>query len=191
MNRELVVLGVLGKPRGLSGDVYVRASNLDSALWQSGSTLLLSPPRPDHEADADTFDADLDAVSVVTVHSSGRGAKGRLYVRFNEVVERDDVETLVGWRVATDRALLTEPESPNEFWLIEMPGWIIVDVNDVRIGVVVGTLQTHIDLLEVRPASGGDTFYIPMISDVVERLERQRRAVVIHRMPGLIPGDEG
>jgi len=188
--RELVVLGVIGKPRGLAGDVYVKASNPDSSLWESGSSLLLAPPRDEREPDGDTFEATLDDLSLVTVARSGRGAKRRLVVRFAEVAGRDDAETLNGWRIATDRELFEAPEDPDEFWLVEMPGWLIADETGSRIGVVVDTMQTHIDLLEVRPAAGGDTFYLPMISDVVVQLDRPAKTVVIRRMPGLIPGDD-
>lgn len=177
----------------MAGDVYVRASNLDSPLWQAGSTLLLIPPlvQTTGGPEPDTVQVDLerDDVTLLTVQRSGRGAKARLFVQFEEVDGRDDAESLVGYRLATDRELFEEPE-PGEFWLVEMPGWIVERENGEKVGLVVGTLQTHIDLLEVRPAAGGETFFLPMVSDAVASLDRERRAVVVRPMPGLLPGDE-
>ena len=97
---------------------------------------------------------------------------------------------MVGCRVVTDVRLLETPEGADEFWLVEMSGWLVEDTSGVRVGVVIDTMQTHIDLLEVRPAAGGDTFYVPMIKDVVAQLDRDRQVVVIHRLAGLIPGDD-
>lgn len=181
------MLGVVGKPRGLAGDVYVKASNLDSELWEPGSTLVLVPPLGEGEPDRDVVACAVDDLFLVTVSHSGRGAKRRLFLRLAEVKGRDDAEGLVGWRVATDREALAVPEADDEFWLVEMPGWLIDDEQGERVGVVVGTLQTHIDLLEVRPARGGETFYVPMIKDVVVRLDRDRKVVVIRRLDGLVP----
>ena len=172
----------------MAGGVYVKASNPDSPLWQPGTTLLLAPPSDG--GDSDTFEADLGDLSLVTVKSSGRGAKGRLAVTFHEVSDRSDAEQLNRWRLATDRELLLPPEDPDEFWLVEMPGWTVTRIDGGTVGVVVGTLQTHIDLLEVRPAKGGETFYLPMVKDAVAQLDRERRAVVIHDVEGLIPGDD-
>ena len=187
--RELVILGVIGRPRGLAGHVYVKASNPDSSLWKPGTTLLLAPPARDSERDGDTFVMDVRELSLVTIESSGRGAKKRLIVSFLEISERDAAEQLNRWRVVTDRELLETPDDPDEFWLVEMPGWTVSDESGESLGLVVATLQTNIDLLEVRPSRGAETFYIPMIKDVVVRLDRTCKTVVIRRLQGLVPGD--
>ena len=63
----------------------------------------------------------------------------------------------------------------------------LIGRDDVDAVAICSSTDTHIDLLEVRPAWGGDTFYVPVIDDVVVRIERAERRVVIELLDGLVP----
>ena len=55
------------------------------------------------------------------------------------------------------------------------------------VGTVVRAVDLTTQLFEVRPTSGGETFYIPIIEDVIERIDRTEGVVTIHLLDGLLP----
>lgn len=183
---KLVLLGVLGKPHGLRGELGVKAFNPDSPSWGPGAEVLLVPPRAEGEPDVDVVDVSPDDVHLVTVGGLRQGGKGRHVVRLAEVSGRDQAEPLRGWRVMAPLEALEAPDE-DEFFFWEMPGWQVETTTGEPVGRVVAATSTHIDLLEVRPTGGGPTFYVPMIGDVVKAVDRARRVVVIEPLEGLLP----
>lgn len=183
---KLLLLGVLGRPHGLRGELGVKAFNPDSPSWSPGAEVLLVAPREPDDADPDLLEVDEDDVHVVTVRSLRTGGKGRHVLTLAEVSDREQAETLHQWRVMAPVAALTAP-ADDEFFFWEMPGWRVETGAGEVIGEVVAATSTTIDLLEVRPTAGGETFYVPLIADVVLAVDRARRVVVIEPIEGLLP----
>jgi 16S rRNA processing protein RimM len=161
-----VVVGVVGKPLGLKGEVYVR-------------------PEPDLDhtfAAGDSFaagDGEL-VVASVRLHS------GRQVMRFAGHDDREAAERLRG-------TVLTLPRdqvglADDSFWTDDLLGREVVDDDGELVGVLDATLDgaAHDYLVVARP-DGGDVL-IPAVADLVDV---DRDPIVVHAIPGLIDDPEG
>ncbi|HVM20855.1 MAG TPA: ribosome maturation factor RimM [Egibacteraceae bacterium] len=163
---EAVVVGVVGKPLGLKGEVYVR-------------------PDPDLAYDfapGDRLTRDGDATLTV---ASSRVHANRQVVRFAGVEDREGAEALRG-------AVLTMPAEAvalddDAFWTADLLGREVTDDHGDLIGVLEATLDgaAHDYLVIARP-DGGEVL-VPAVSDLVEVRDD---AIVVHAIPGLLD-DEG
>ena len=157
-----VIVGVVAKPLGLKGEVFVR-------------------PNPDvgHAfAPGDTFDVAGDRRLVV---ADARLHSGRQVMRFEGVDTREQVEQLRG-------TVLTVPRDDVEldddaFWNDELLGRDVVDDNGDLVGVLESTLDgaAHDYLVIARP-DGGEVL-VPAVADLVD-VGPDR--IVVHAIPGLL-----
>lgn len=160
-----VVVGVIAKPLGLKGEVFVR-------------------PDPDvaHEfAPGDTFVAGADRRLVV---AAARLHSGRQVVRFEDVTTREDVEALRGTVLSVPRETVSLDH--DTFWNDDLLGREVVDDQGDLVGVLEATLDgaAHDYLLVARP-DGGEVM-VPAVAELVE-VEPDR--IVIHAIPGLLDDD--
>ena len=75
-----MVLGVVGKPHGVAGAVYVKAYHPGSHRWTAGTQLLALDPTTSRPTTADVLDAEPD--KTLTIVSRHEAAKGRMACRF-------------------------------------------------------------------------------------------------------------
>jgi 16S rRNA processing protein RimM len=161
---EALLVGEVGKPHGLEGEVYVMPISDDPARFDPGSALI-------HET-----------VGPVVVAASRRH-RNRLLVRFEGVTTRTSAESLRGTLyVAADQ--LRELEA-GEYWQHELTGCRVVD----RAGNTVGTVARVIpgaaqDLLAVATDQGERL--VPVVSAIVVEVDVAARLVVIDPPPGLL-----
>ncbi|MDP6945948.1 MAG: PRC-barrel domain-containing protein, partial [Myxococcota bacterium] len=69
----------------------------------------------------------------------------------------------------------------------EVAGWPVVSTDGEALGTVVRIVDGPTDLLEVRPVLGGETYFVPMVSEFVVDVDRQGSRVVIETIEGLVP----
>ena len=160
-----VIVGVVAKPLGLKGEVFVR-------------------PNPDvgHEfAAGQTFPAPGERELVVAM---ARLHSGRQVVRFAGVETREQVEELRG-------TVLTVPRDDVEldddaFWNEDLLGRDVVDDAGELVGVLESTLDgaAHDYLVIARP-DGGEVL-VPAVADLVDV---QPDRIVVHAIPGLLDDD--
>ena len=160
-----VIVGVIAKPLGLKGEVFVR-------------------PDPDvmHEFTAgEAFAAGPDRRLVV---ASARLHSGRQVVQFEGVTTREDVEALRGTVLSVPRDSVSLDE--DAFWSADLLGREAVDDNGDVVGIVEATADgaAHDYLVIARP-DGGEVL-IPAVAELVEVAADR---IVIHAIPGLLDDD--
>ena len=157
---QRAVLGTVGKPFGLAGDVYVW---LDADL---GDNLVAGI----------VCDAGPRALEVAQV----RRHRGRPVVRFVGVDHRDAALELRGLTLEVDRDQIAPDE--DAIWTEDLLGREVVDAGGALVGVVDGVLDgaAH-DFLVVARADGGEVL-IPAVEELVDLTD----PVVVHGPPGLV-----
>ena len=75
----------------------------------------------------------------------------------------------------------------DEVFFYEVPGWQVVTLDGEAVGTVVRAVEGATDLLEIRPASGGPTFFVPFVDQIVREVDRDGGRVVIDALEGLLP----
>lgn len=189
---KVLVVGSIGRPHALRGEVRLRAFNPASPLWARGGSIdreLWLLPAGTIIEDADG--APVDVVDVSRPSPVGRwsvrpAGGDRLALALEGVADRTAAEGLGGRLVGVPIETLEAP-GEDEFFFHDIPGWAVVTLGGEVVGHVVAAISTHIDILEVRPRGGGSTFYVPVIDDVVKQLDADGRRVVIDPIEGLLP----
>jgi 16S rRNA processing protein RimM len=181
---SLLLVGTLGKASGLKGEIFVLAYHADSPHWEVGRTLYVLPAGTTAPNEKGILDAEPDLET--RVEGVRLGAKGRLVLRLEAVRSRSGAEALRNCPVAIALDTLEKP-TPDEFYYHEIAGWAVNDQDGLKVGTVVRAVETYMDLVEVRPVAGGETFFIPVVSDIVTAIDREHKVLVVNMMEGLIP----
>lgn len=164
---ELVVAGVVGKPFGTRGEVFVF-------------------PDPDI---ADEFAVGacypiIGAPGELCVAAS-REHRGRRIVRFAEVEDRNAAEALRG----TVLGILRAHAQPREgaVWTADLIGRQVIDDDGTTVGVVGGARDgsAHDYLVVTRP--GGGELLIPAVAEL---LDIGTDPIVLHAIPGLVDDED-
>lgn len=157
-----VVVGVVGKPLGLRGEVYVRPDPDLDVAFEPGRSFGGS-----HGG----------ALTVAASRQQGR----RLAVRFRGVDDRSSAERLRGIVLTVPRDTVTL--AGDAFWTADLLGREVVDDDGQLVGVVQSTLDgpAHDYLVLARP-DGGEVL-VPAVADL---LAVTADRVVVHAIPGLL-----
>jgi 16S rRNA processing protein RimM len=108
--------------------------------------------------------------SVLTVLSA-RVAKGGVITRCKGVETKEAADALRGLRLYVRRADLPEPEE-DEFYLTDLVALVVDTPDGERLGVVKSVQNFGAgDLLEIDPAEGGQTWYLPFTRDAVPSVD--------------------
>ena len=161
---DRLLAGEIGKPHGLSGEVYVMPISDDPGRFEPGSEM--SDP----------------AGNPMTVESSRRHGN-RLLVKFMGIDSRADAESLRG-------ALYVRPEdlrdlAEDEFWPHDVVGSEAVTTGGETLGHVVEVLPGAAQDLLVIETSAGRRL-VPLVKDIVVRVEVHERRVVLDPPEGLM-----
>jgi 16S rRNA processing protein RimM len=160
---ERLLAGEVGKPHGLTGEVYVVPISDDPRRFQPGSTL----QREDG--------------SVLTIVAS-RTQGNRLLVTFEQASDRDSAATMRGplYVPADDARSLEE----GEFWPHELTG-MDVEAGGVHVGTVVEVVPGNAqDLLKIETPAGERL--VPLVDDIVVSIDTETRRIVIDPPEGLL-----
>ena len=181
---SLLIVGSLGKATGLKGEVFVQAYNLNSPHWVPGTDIYVLPlgTTPSSEAGI----VDIDPVMQTCIRGVRIGAKGRLVLRLDAVGNRSAAEELRNCPVAISLDSLEEP-TDDEFYYHEIIGWSVWDQDEKNLGTVVRAVETYMDLVEVQPLGGGETFFIPVVEERISNIDRSSRVLHVVLPEGLVP----
>lgn len=165
MAADEVTVGVVSKPLGLRGEVYVR-------------------PDPD-VADDFTAGSTYRAGERILTVAASRLHGGRRVVRFDAVEDRDAAEALRG-------AVLTLPRSDvalddDAFWADDVVGREVVNAAGDHVGTLVEVTDgaAHDYLVVSRPQ--GRQVLIPAVDELVEVTPDR---IVVQALPGLLDPEE-
>ncbi len=112
---------------------------------------------------------------------SGRAAKGAFIGRAKEIATREEAEALRGLKLFLPREALPPPDE-DEFYLADLIG---LSANDPA-GAAVGRIKAVQnfgagDLLEIEPAGGGATWWLPFTREAAPEVDIAGGKVVIVR----------
>lgn len=176
-----VVVGRIGKPHGIRGEVTVDVrTDEPERRYVDGAVLAVEPPK------GSAF-----ATRTLTV-SRTRWHQGVLLVSFAELADRNAAEAARGSVLRASVPADEAPEDPEEYYDRQLIGLVAVDLEGVELGSVTGVVHGAQDLLQVRTPDRRDTL-VPFVSALVPEVDLAGGRVVIADRPGLVtpfPDDE-
>lgn len=166
-----LVVGRIGRPHGLRGDVSVEVRTDDpEERFAPGSALATNP-----------------ASAGPLVVGSRRWHSGVLLVRFEGVDDRDRAEALRGVMLVIDSADIPPPEDPDEFYDHQLIGLTVLTPEGERVGEVSDVLHHGQDLLVVRRPAG--EAYVPFVKALVPVIDLDGGTLVVDAPAGLLDPD--
>lgn len=169
-----VVVGRVGKPHGLRGDVTIDVRTDEPELrFAPGAGL--QAERPGGTA---------SRRSTLTV-STTKWHQGVLLVRFEEAPGRDAAEALRGTVLRTTHAADATPDDPEEFYAHQLEGLAAYDTEGTLLGEVTGLTTGAQDLLTIRTTDGRDAL-VPFVTALVPEVDVAGGRIVVADRPGLV-----
>ena len=149
---ERVLLGEIGAAQGLKGEVRIRSYTQDQAAITLYGAL---------------EDEDGRVVEIESLRVKPKA----LIARIKGVATREGAEALNGTRLYVPRDRLPEREE-EEWYHAELIGLAAVNREGEPIGTVVAIQNFGAgDLIEVKPASGGPTAFVPFNRETVPEID--------------------
>lgn len=106
--------------------------------------------------------------------TSARPSKGGVIARAKEIASKEEADALRGLQLFVARETLPEPD-PDEFYLADLIGLSAVTPAGVTLGRVKDVLNFGAgDMLEIDPAEGGPTWYLPFTTEAVPEVSIQQ-----------------
>ncbi len=170
-----VVVGRLGKPHGLKGEVTVDVRTDEPALrFADGAVLEVERPRG-------------SAATWRTLRvARTRWHQGVLLVTFEEIGDRTAAEAARGIVLHAQLPADARPEDPDEFYDHQLVGLDVVGTDGTALGTVSSVVHGGAqDLLGVKALDGRDTL-VPFVSALVPEVDLAAGRVVVDDRPGLV-----
>ncbi|OUC91087.1 ribosome maturation factor RimM [Streptosporangium minutum] len=167
-----LVIGRIGRPHGLRGDVSVEVRTDDPERRFAPGTAVATDP----------------ASAGPLVIESRRWHSGVLLVRFEGVNDRNRAEELRGTTLVIDSADIPPSDDPDEFYDHQLIGLAVVTPGGERVGEVSDVLHHGQDLLVVR--RGGAEVYVPFVKALVPVVDLDEGLLVVDGPAGLLDPDE-
>jgi 16S rRNA processing protein RimM len=167
-----LVVGRVGRPHGLRGEVTVEVRTDDPAERFAPGSILATDPA---------------ARGPLTV-SVSRWHSGRLLVRFAGCESLEDAEALRNTMLAIDSAELAPLADPEEFYDHDLIGLQVVTVAGEQVGTVADVLHYGQDLLVITGAGtrAGAEILVPFVAAIVPEVDVSAGRLVVDPPPGLL-----
>ena len=170
-----VVVGRIGKPHGLRGEVTVEVRTDEPERRFANGAALRAEPRG-----GSAF-----AISTLTV-SRTHWHGTTLLVSFEEIPDRNAAEAARGVLLHTTIVADESPEDPEEFYDHQLVGLVAHDLQGGVLGEVTGVVHGGAqDLLVVATPEGREAL-VPFVAALVPEVDLTGRRVVIDDRPGLV-----
>ncbi|MGW4795141.1 ribosome maturation factor RimM [Nonomuraea sp. NPDC004297] len=164
-----LVVGRIGRPHGVRGDVTVEVRTDDPELRFAAGTPIATDP------------ADRGPLVIV----ARRWHKGALLVTFEGVADRDAAEELRGTLLVIDSAEVAPSDDPDEFHDHQLIGLAVETVSGEPVGRVEDVLHHGQDLLVVR-RQGQEDVLIPFVKALVPEVDPEAGRLVVDPPEGLL-----
>jgi 16S rRNA processing protein RimM len=170
-----VVVGRLGKPHGIRGEVTVDVrTDEPERRFAAGTTLRAAPPK-----------GSASALRTLTV-SRSRWHQSVLLVTFEEIGDRNAAEAARGVVLSATVSGDESPEDPDEFYDHQLVGLAAYDTDGTHLGELTGvTHGAAQDLLTIRTTDGRDAL-VPFVAALVPEVDVAAGRVVVADRPGLV-----
>lgn len=170
MSTGKILLAQIGAPHGVKGEVRVKPFGDPDMLDQYGRL--------------ETTDGQLFRIKRM------RAQKTMLVVKFEGVNSREDAQALNGVELFVDRAKLPPPDE-DEFYISDLIG-MAVNAEGSIIGSVKDVPNFGAgDMIEVEPAGGGSTYYLPFTEEVVPEIDFEAQVLIVVPPDEVSERDEG
>jgi 16S rRNA processing protein RimM len=168
---DLIVVGRIGKPQGIKGEVTVQVRTDDPDIRFAAGAVLLTDP------------AERGPLTV----AASRWQNGRLMVAFEGVADRNEAELLRETLLQVDARTLPPPEDEDEFHDHVLRGMAAELVGGGRLGEVVDVLHLpHGDVLVVRRDDNGAEVLVPFVKAMVPVVDVAARRLQVEPPEGLL-----
>jgi len=169
-----VVIGRIGKPHGLRGEVTVEVrTDEPDRRFAVGAAVRAERP------------SGAGAPWTTLTVSGTRWHQTTLLVRFEELPDRTTAEAARGLLLHADIPAAESPEDPDEFYDHQLVGLAAEDLDGRRLGEVTAVVHGAQDLLQVRALDGRDAL-VPFVAALVPEVDVAAGRVVIADRPGLV-----
>jgi len=170
-----VVVGRIGKPHGLRGEVTVDVrTDEPERRFAPGSTLRAEPPP-----------GSASSLRSLTVAASRRH-QSVLLVTFEELTDRTTAEGARGIVLHATIPAGASPDDPDEYYDHQLVGLAAYDVDGTALGSVVGLVHGGAqDLLRIDTPDGREAL-VPFVKALVPEVDVAGGRVVIADRPGLV-----
>ena len=149
---RLILVAQMGGAFGVRGEVRLTTFTAEPMAVMDYGPLLRADGTP--------------ALTLTSARPDRKGVVGRA----EEVKTREDAEALRGLKLYIARDTLPPPEE-DEFYLADLIGLEARDGSDVVIGSVRAVQNFGADdMLEIAPAGGGQTWYLPFTREAVPEI---------------------
>ncbi len=163
---KLVRIGKIVGCHGLKGEVKVRPASDDPTWVGAIGEVFLQP-----------------GLKSLPIQRATR--KDRMvYLVFQGLSTRNDVEPLVGRELFAPLEVLPEPEE-NEYWVDDMLGLAVMDESGKVLGTVKDVLSSGgMEYLEIVLSENSKTHLIPFIDHFFPTVDMEKRQVVVANLEG-------
>ena len=170
-----VVVGRVGKPHGLRGEVTVEVrTDEPDRRFAPGAALRVEAPR-----------GSATSHTTLTVALT-RWHQGRLLATFEELGDRTAAEAARGIVLHTSVDPDERPDDPDEYYDHQLVGLVAYDLDGRELGEVTGLAHGGAqDLLKIRTPDRRDTL-VPFVKQLVPEIDLAARRVVVADRPGLV-----
>jgi 16S rRNA processing protein RimM len=176
-----VVIGRVGKPHGIRGEVTVEVrTDEPDRRFAAGTTMRAERPSGSS--------APWPELTV----TSTRWHQSTLLVRFEELGDRSTAESARGLLLHATVRADESPDDPEEFYDHQLVGLTAHDDTGRALGEVSAVLHGAQDLLQIRTLDGREAL-VPFVAALVPEVDLPGGRVVILDRPGLVaplPDDE-
>jgi 16S rRNA processing protein RimM len=174
-----VVVGRIGKPHGIRGEVSVESrTDEPDRRFVVGTVLATETPRGGAPHGA-------DRPARLTVRQV-RWHQDRLLVTFAELADRNAAEAARGLVLVTDVPEDEVPEDPEEFYDHQLVGLHVVSTGGAAVGEIDAVAHGAAQDLLVVKAPDGREILVPFVSALVPEVDLAARRVVVTDLPGLL-----
>jgi 16S rRNA processing protein RimM len=179
MSTHEVVVGRIGKPHGIHGELSVEPrTDEPGRRFAVGATLGTQTPRG-------TVPPGASRPATLTVRSTRRH-QSRLLVTFEEVADRTAAEGLRGLVLVTHVDAEETPEDPEEFYDHQLVGLQVLTIGGELVGEVEQVIHgAGQDLLAVLAEDGREVL-VPFVRQLVPEVDVPGGRLTVVDQPGLL-----
>lgn len=169
MDGTLMLIGTVGRPHGLVGEVHVRLFSDEPDVYLERKSFLV---------------AGKDGQPVVLAVRQGRPAPGGLLIRFAGVEDRDAAEALRGRELFVERGSLPDPED-GSYYYADLEGLsVILRREDGSESAGWGTVRRVFsygagDILEIILQADQTPVFVPFIDAAVPEVRLAERCLFV------------
>lgn len=171
---EHLLVGSLGKPHGVEGELFVVVHSDDPERFAEGGVVYLAD--------------DLRPLTVSRFRHHTYKRKPRTLVTFEEVADREGADEIAGSDLVVP-VEETRELSEGEFWDHELTGCVVRTLEGEEVGRVTDVLHAPANDVLVVDRPGGEAL-VPLVEAVVREVDVGAAVIVIDPIPGLLDDEE-